>query len=77
MYTDKDSNQISDTKNLLYFYMLLNPSGEINLQFLTFTSSLLLGSTGQVLLLQMAFFLTSDHPGGGFSNEELGCYFTF
>ena len=53
---------------LFYFYMLLNSSGEMDLQSLTLKPTLLMGSTGNVLFLQMAFFLNSDHPGGGCLN---------
>ena len=56
-------------KFLFYFYILLNSSGEMDLQSLTFKASLLMGSTGNVLFLQMAFFLNSDHPGRGCLNE--------
>ena len=47
-----------------YFYILLNSSGEMDLQSLTFKILLLIGSTGNVFFLQKAFFLNSDHPGG-------------
>ena len=54
------------TKFLFYFYILLNSSVETDLQFLICKLSLL---SGDVLFLEMAFLLDSDHPGGGCLND--------